>query len=486
MPLSRRRKLDLAARPRLAAALLVGALVAGRSTLASAEGAPASSAREQPGQDAYRRHMQAGVRLYKSQDFRGALAEFEAAYQLSPCASPLINISLCQRALFRYPRAITALELALEKHRDSMDEADEAAARRAIDEMRALVGTLVVRGLPEGASLSIEGEDYAASAEPITLSPGGYTVTASAPGHAPRSEQVVIVGGARVELELELAVALGTLTIVAADKLTPILVDGKRVGRGSYHAQVPVGRHEIELLGETEPTSIEVRSNETSRFESPLRAVDAGSLPPVPAGPAVREPPPPEPPRRGFYALVGGAVLFPLRHPDYFGKLERDSASSGASVAARAGYLVHTHAGFELLAEYNNVVGPANGTEAESYTLSSWRVGPLLRLQSGGDILRFVGTIGGGFAVNFIDQELASGLVSSSGVDFFAVSELGAELELDGVLIDLALATYLSGTKGMNDFDGAFASRDRELQEPYGNTVLPSIGPRFSIGYAFW
>jgi hypothetical protein len=430
--------------------------------------------------------MQAGVRLYKSQDFRGALAEFEAAYQLSPRASPLINISLCQRALFRYPRAISALELALSKHRDSMDSADEAAARRAIDEMRALVGSLLVRGLPEGAVLRIEDEEYAASAEPITLSPGSYTVAASAPGHTTRSEEVVIVGGARVELELQLTAAMGTLTIIAADKLTPILVDGKRVGRGSYQAQVPVGPHTVELLGETGPTSIDVRSNETSRFESPLRAADAANLPPVPDGPLPIEPPLPEPPKRGFHALIGGAVLFPLRHPDYFGKLDRDSASSGASVAARVGYLVHTHAGFELLAEYTNVVGPANGAEAESYTLSSWRVGPLLRLQSGGDLLRFVGTIGGGFAVNFIDQELVSGLISSSGVDFFAVSELGAELDLDGVLVHLALAGYLSGTKGMNDFDGAFARRDRDLQEPYGNTVLPSLGPRLSIGYAFW
>jgi hypothetical protein len=478
--------IDGATRRHVVAVLLAGALLTCRAGLVSAEGAAGAPAAEQPNQDAYRQRMQAGVRLYKSQDFRGALAEFEAAYQLSPRASPLINISLCQRALFRYPRAITALELALSKHRDSLEAADEAAARRAIDEMRALVGALVVRGLPEGAELRIEDEEYAVSAEPITLSPGSYTVTASAPGHTPRSQEVVIVGGARVELELQLAAAMGTLTIIAADKLTPILVDGKRVGRGSYHAQVPVGPHTIELLGETEPSTIEVRSNETSRFESPLRAVDAASLPPVPAGPTRGEPPPPEPPRRGFYALIGGAVLFPLRHPDYFGKLDRDSASSGASVAARAGYLVHTHAGFELFAEYNNVVGPANGTEAESYTLSSWRVGPLLRLQSGGDILRFVGTIGGGFAVNFIDQELASGLSSSSGVDFFAVSELGAELDLDGVLVHLALAGYLSGTKGMNDFDGAFASRDRELQEPYGNTVLPSLGPRLSIGYAFW
>jgi hypothetical protein len=296
----------------------------------------------------------------------------------------------------------------------------------------------------------------------------------------------VIVSGSEVALDLSLSPAVGTLVVVAADKMTPILLDGKRIGRGSYAGPVPVGPHELEIVGEAEPMPIDVRANETSRIESPARAGASSALPPVPERPAPRPGPIVDEPRRGVYALLSGAVLFPARHPDYFGELDRDKASSGGSAALRAGYLVHTHAGFELLAEYTNVVGPANGTEPESYSLTSWRVGPLLRLQTGGDTLRFVGTLGGGFAVNLIDLDLAIGRTSTSGVDFFALTELGGELDLDGVLVGLSLAGYLSGTKGMNDFDGVFADRTRVVQEPYGNAVLASFGPRLSFGYAFW
>ena len=204
--------------------------------------------------------------------------------------------------------------------------------------------------------------------------------------------------------------------------------------------------------------------------------------------------------KRGFYGSVNGAILFPFKHPQFFDQTINgetlDGLSSGGYVGLRPGYRVHTYAGFEGVVEYGNVQGPANGTEDKSYSLTSIKFGPVLRLMSPGEVIRFVGTLGGGFAVHLMSYEgldsefVCPGLESkdcaSIGVDFFAMTEAGFEVDIDGVLLGLGLAFYLSGTKGMDDFDENSTLVDDLIEEPYDNSILPSLGPRIHIGYGFW
>jgi hypothetical protein len=225
-------------------------------------------------------------------------------------------------------------------------------------------------------------------------------------------------------------------------------------------------------------------------------------LPPVPKAPDAPKKKDAEPEvKRGFYGTVNGGILFPFKHPQFFdqpfanGKVF-DGLSSGGYVGLRPGYRVHTYAGFEGLLEYGNVQGPANGTEEKSYSLTSIHFGPVLRVMSPGEIIRFVGTLGGGFAVHLMSYDgvsaaevcpgLKSDCTSSSGVDFLAMTEAGFEVDIDRVLIGLSLAFYLSGTKGMNDFDQNAELVDTKIKEPYENGVLPMMGPRIHIGYGFW
>ena len=45
--------------------------------------------------------------------------------------SPLLNVALCEKALFRYPLAIAALERALSEHGEEMSAKDKKAASDA-------------------------------------------------------------------------------------------------------------------------------------------------------------------------------------------------------------------------------------------------------------------------------------------------------------------------------------------------------------------
>ncbi len=67
------------------------------------------------------------------------------------------------------------------------------------------------------------------------------------------------------------------------------------------------------------------------------------------------------------------------------------------------------------------------------------------------------------------------------------MTEVGAEIDFDHVLIGLGIALYLVGTKGMEDdpFDRANVV-ETLVDKPYDNELLPMVGPRLYIGYAFW
>jgi hypothetical protein len=482
-------------------------LFAGRGAFAQPKPKPKGPPKEQPqpkgaNDAAYDRHMSIGVSLFRAGDFKAALAEFEAAYEAVPKASPLINQALCYRQLNKFTKAVAKLELALSKHGAEISEADKAEATRAIEEMRAVFGFLTIRIKPESATVRIDDEDVAADAlsDKIPLTPGEHTIEVSARGHVTKSEKVRVVSGSDQTLDFDLAPSTGILRVVAAKKTTPIEVDGTIVGTGTWQGPLGAGPHDVRAVGESGVGRVEIAAGKMVTLDL---SVDSGisPLPPVPPKPDAPKKKDPEPEvKRGFYGTVNGGILFPFKHPQYFdqpfdGKF-LEGISSGGYVGLRPGYRVHTYAGFEGLLEYGNVQGPANGTEDRSYSLTSIHFGPVLRVMSPGEIIRFVGTLGGGFAVHLISYEgvpaavacpgLESDDCSSSGVDFLAMTEAGFEVDIDRVLIGLSLAFYLSGTKGMDDFDRNSALVRDEIEEPYENGVLPMIGPRIHIGYGFW
>jgi tetratricopeptide (TPR) repeat protein len=56
-------------------------------------------ARADDAQKAAKLHFNAGVKLYKDDDFTGALAEFLKAFELKPHFAVLYNIANCQKNL---------------------------------------------------------------------------------------------------------------------------------------------------------------------------------------------------------------------------------------------------------------------------------------------------------------------------------------------------------------------------------------------------
>lgn len=438
-----------------------------------------------PADGRYTSHMANGVKLFESGDFKAALVEFEAAYAASPRSSPLINQALCHKKLGRYPRAVERLELALSKHRDELLEEDRRAAEAAVVEMKALFAFLTFAVVPDSASITVDGEEVPLEvrASGYAVSPGEHTVSIRAPRHLPFERRVTLASTQREALAITLKRERGKLRVVAKTPETPIRLDGKEIAQGALELELDAGGHTLELVGETGTGSITVAPGIPVVVDLPAGVSPLPLLPAAVEDPSVRA---------GFYGQVNGAVLFPLNDPAEFGA----GTTGGGFVGGRAGYRVHDYAAFEGLFEYGNVSGPPSAKPSEpTYSLYSFRFAPLLRLMSPGDLIHFVGTLGGGFAVHLMDYEDPMGTVcnggvrecGSQGVDIFAMTEVGAELDFDGVLIGLSFAAVLSGTKGVGDEPQSDSSEvTLAYQEPYGDEIVPSIGPRLHIGYAFW
>jgi hypothetical protein len=452
--------------------------------------------------DPYKAHMENGVKLYNDRNYPAAVAEFTAAYEARPKANPLLNIALCEKALFHYPKAIAALTSALAKHGDTMEAADKTAAGDAIKEMRALLGTVTVRLSPPQATLTVDGEDLAVGAprDRLELGPGAHRIEAHADGFAGNEQSVTVASGQTHEVTLELLPNKGWVTLQAADPRMSIAIDQRIVGAGAWAGMLSPGAHLVQMYGpggQPYEAQILVVAGKPLNVRSGMGGATGlpgvGVVPvPPPPPPKKEDPPAPAlPTRRGVYILGLGSILFPVTHPTAF---QDPQINFGAGYGARVGFQVNNTAGFEATYEHSSIAVDKRGDVMgnEFYRILSDRVAVGLRLISPGTVWRFVGTLGGGFVVDGVvfgkdinkacAQPAPCALTGGpGGVDAFALVELGAELDVDRVLLDLGLEAQFQSTGNLNT--GGSQSTSVGI---YGALPIVNIGPAFRVGYRFW
>jgi hypothetical protein len=181
-------------------------------------GASPAAAQESPTNAEARVHFNRAVALFESGDARGALAEFQRAYELSGRASVLYNIGASYQALYDYPQAIEVLRrfLAAEGGRPGPQR---ELAGRALRQMEPLVAQLRVMRSPSEATVSVDGR--AVAGDRVTLGPGTHVVSASAPGHESREIPVTLVSGDDREVQLSLTPVAPAIVPVPAAALPP-------------------------------------------------------------------------------------------------------------------------------------------------------------------------------------------------------------------------------------------------------------------------
>ncbi len=413
--------------------------------------------------------MSNGVKLFNDGNFGAAVAEFEAAYAERPRASPLVNLALCYKSLFQYPKAIAALERALELHSDTMEAEDRAAAETAIRDMKALLGYIAVEVTPAHAVLYIDDEALPPGAKdkPIPLGPGKHHIEVRAEGYESAEEVVTVTSADRDKVvRFALVPNMGWVVVKTGDPEMAIAIDQQPMALGEWAGLVDPGTHLVQMYkpgGAEYAFQVLVVAGKAQEVRP-----DVGGVPIAvpkatkvqtkkkPTAPA-KIAKPPAPPQRGLYAqATAGTFLM----------LGEDGA--GGIVGARFGYRPSTRVGLEFMFDYsNNKIGTKNPSDNNTLVLNISRFAGGIRLMSPGRTTRFVATIDLGLAYQWL------GSSPSPGATPFGNLDLGFEYDWGGVILGLAAqqSVYLAGD---------------DPNEPELNDPRVTLGLGVRIGYAGW
>ncbi|MEM1031505.1 MAG: hypothetical protein AAGN82_14240 [Myxococcota bacterium] len=484
-----------------------------------------------PVDDEYERHMANGVKLFGDEDYNGAIVEFQAAYDAQPRASPLINIALAYKRLREPAKAIAALERALGGHQDTMPPDQKLAAELEIRELRALVAYVAIDVSPPTAQVFVD--DRPVPRDDLVdgmleLSPGVRVVRAAATGYVGEERTVTIRSGAgNAKITLKLQPTLGTLVVVATNPDSTIEIDGKPRGRGRFSASLSPGLHVVRIIargGETRRLDVVVAAGGRAEVTQDPRS---GALESPAAAPARRptlprpEPDPrpvdPEPRAlRGPYIQGSGSLItvIPLEGSDRNFEAETGPGRFGGSGGLNLGYRVTDWAGFELFGQVSDIrmQGSIAVTDPQvladrrvqrfvpqvQMKLTSVRFGGMMRvmLPTRG-IIRFVGNVGAGAAydeLRFREGRDAEGFPLelpppfnaefTRGWEFFAQVDLGVELEIENIIVDVVAMNVFQSSKHLdaeNTFNG-----QRRVFNAFNTAPFLITGPAVRLGYGFW
>jgi tetratricopeptide (TPR) repeat protein len=191
------------ARARLAATLLAACF------LASATAAPPAFAQDRDPKEEARGRFQRGVELYRDGDYRGALIEFNRAYQTSPNFRLLFNVGQTCVELQDYACALRAFEKYLADGKNEAPADRRATAEAEVKRLQKLVGYIRIVVDQPGAEVLIDNVSIGKTplAEAIMVGSGRRTVQVLLPPNPPSTRAVDVAGGDRVDVKIDLGEA---------------------------------------------------------------------------------------------------------------------------------------------------------------------------------------------------------------------------------------------------------------------------------------
>jgi hypothetical protein len=224
---------------RLLAAVVAASLVsAPLAALAQGPGpapapstAPAPAPSAPPDTAAAGQHYQHGVTLYDEQDYSGALAEFQKAYQLAPNWQVLFNIGQAQFQMRDYAHALVTLQKYVTEGGPNIPPDKKQTVDTELADLANRVGRVSVTANLDGATITIDDQVVGTTPlkDSIMVSAGTRKIEATHDGRLPVSTTVSVAGGDNLPVTLTFAAPVTTTVIQqgpAGSHGTPTYVPG--------------------------------------------------------------------------------------------------------------------------------------------------------------------------------------------------------------------------------------------------------------------
>jgi len=147
-----------------------------------------------------------GRALYVSGRFKEALRKFELSQRVDPSPGTLLNLASCHeaqgdllQALSWFKRALLDAEQADDPRRKQLWS---DAARERISSLTRSVPVLVLSGIDTRSQISLDGRALDTPVDVLRLNPGPHSVVVSTPGKPAFMQQVELVVGQQVTLDV--------------------------------------------------------------------------------------------------------------------------------------------------------------------------------------------------------------------------------------------------------------------------------------------
>lgn len=220
---------------------------------AAAGGAPAPLSQTLTGEakSAY----DSGKLLFEDGDSDGALAKFSHSYDLSHDPRLLWNVATCEKELRHYSRAATLVGRYLQEGGSRVSAEQRRSALETQAALRAFFVALKLNGVPEGATIFIDGNEVgrAPLSEPLQVDLGARTLRVEQAGFEPSETKLEVAGGGQLEVTVTLqrttvaSVIPPRLTIVSSGARDIIAIDGEVMASQRWDGLLTVGEHSVRV-----------------------------------------------------------------------------------------------------------------------------------------------------------------------------------------------------------------------------------------------
>jgi hypothetical protein len=231
--------------------LVFATMLGAQTALAGPPAAPAATdVRAQLAEPA-RRAWDAAKQLAGASDYKGALVEFQRAYDLSHNPRVLYNVGVTEKLLTHYARAVDAWEKEIADGAGQISSAEQQELKNAVAIVRQFVTTIDVTSSEADATLSVDDYDVGKTPflEPVRIDVGKHVLKLRKEGFAEAAQSVDVAAGARTPVSFKLdplnKTALVDVAVGGASNAT-VFVDGRDMGPAPFKGELTADRHTIE------------------------------------------------------------------------------------------------------------------------------------------------------------------------------------------------------------------------------------------------
>ena len=153
-----------------------------------------------------KKHFDRAKELNEDGQTAEAVIELKRCYELSPHHTVLYNLGQAYITLAKPVEAVAALQRYLDEGGKAIKPARRSEVEQEIVRQKARIATIEIRGLPDGAVVTIDGDDVgkAPLAAPVRVGVGKHVVVATAVGYESGEAKIEVAGEDSKVVELKL------------------------------------------------------------------------------------------------------------------------------------------------------------------------------------------------------------------------------------------------------------------------------------------